>query len=51
MYSSSFGVGFLVDGQQEEVQGEVEIDKFANYVSHTEARNIKPVDFFSAEGL
>ena len=51
LYNSQFGTGFLVGGQQGEVQGDAEIDKFAHHVSHTEARNIKPLDFFSAEGF
>ena len=51
LYNSDFGTGFLVGGQHKEIDQDVELDKFAHYVSHAEARNVKPVDFFSAEGF
>lgn len=51
LYRSYFGTGYILGGILENLNHTEEVDDFAHSVSHAEVRNIRPIDFISAEGF
>ena len=51
LYQSYFGTGFILGGVVDESNLSEELDDFACSVSHAEVKNIRPMDFISAEGF